>query len=119
MTFSQLLAQAVFAGNALVSHGGATPYNARFGRQPDMLPELLGSSHGPGQDLQRVREVALQNIIESTAISRINRAARGITSPAGEALDYTPGELLEFHRPPRSKDTPAWRGPAKVLRNEP
>ena len=44
--FPQLLAEAIFAGNALVTHGGATPYNARFGTQPAMLPDL----HVPADD---------------------------------------------------------------------
>ena len=31
VTFKQLLAPCVFAGNALVNTGGATPYQARLG----------------------------------------------------------------------------------------
>ena len=31
VTFVQLLAQAVFCGNALITFNGASPYNARFG----------------------------------------------------------------------------------------
>ena len=36
--FAVLLAEAIFASNALVSHGGATPYTARFGTSPAMIP---------------------------------------------------------------------------------
>ena len=32
-----LLAEYVFAGNSLTSDDGATPYNARFVRQPRLL----------------------------------------------------------------------------------
>ena len=121
--FAQLLAEVTFAGNALISHNGATPFNARFGRQPAMLPDLhVIPEQGatvPGRDLQRVREIALQKIIESTAIARVNRASRSLTTAPGQVLDYQPGELVDFHRPPRTKDTQAWHGPAEVLRSEP
>ena len=81
-----------------------------------MMPDRAG---GHARDLQRVRELALQKIIEATAVARIRRAGRTKTTPAGEALDYQPGELVDFWRPPRSKDTHAWHGPASVLRSEP
>ena len=117
-----LLVEAVFAGNALVTYNGASPYKARYGTQPAMLPDLtamLPTTDRGGRELQRVREVALQKIIESTAVARINRAMRTATAPAGEALDYKPGDLVDFHRPPRSKDFPAWHRPAKVRKNLP
>ncbi len=120
VTFKQLLAQAIFAGSALISHNGATPFNARMGRQPVMLPDLhVPPDGGSGRDMQRVREVALQRIIESTAVARITRASRGVTSVPGEVHDYKPDELVDFHRPPRSKDVTGWHGPAKVVRNVP
>ena len=117
-----LLVEAVFAGNALVTYNGASPYNARYGTQPAMLPDLTAlpqAADRGGRELHRVREVALQKIIESTAVARINRAMRTATTPAGEALDFKPGDLVDFHRPPRSKDSPAWHGPAKVRKNLP
>ena len=113
------MAEATFAGNAMISHNGATPYNARFGSQPSMLPDLTSLDAGGRRDLQRVREIALQKIIESTATARIMRAARSMTTSPGEALAYREGELVEFWRPPRSKDTPAWHGPAQVIKSEP
>ena len=59
VTVKQLLAQCTFAGNALITHLGATPVNARFGRQPSMLPDLhVIPDDQEGRDLQRVREVA-------------------------------------------------------------
>ena len=87
MDFEQLFAEATFAGNAMVSYNGATPYNNRFGRQPAMLPDLTvlpeASAAGPTRDLQRVRELALQKIIESTALARIRRASRSMTNDTG------------------------------------
>ena len=121
--FEQHLAEATFAGNAMVSYNGATPYHAHFGRQPGMLPDMTmlpeATATGTARDLQRVREIALQKIIESTAIARIRRSSRSMTTPPGEVLDYKEGELVDFWRQPRSKDTQAWHGPAKVLRSEP
>ena len=67
VTFKQLLAECLFAGNALVSHNGATPYHARFGTSPAMMPDPMqvpdDTPNGPGRYLHRVREVALQKII--------------------------------------------------------
>ena len=121
-TMPMVLADAVFAGNSLISHGGATPYNARFGKQPIMLPDLQAQPEEGaerGRDLQRMREIALQKIVEATAISRINRAMKTRTSIAGEALELRPNELVDFHRPPSQKDLSGWHGPARVLENMP
>jgi hypothetical protein len=99
--FAQLFAECTFAGNALISHNGPTPYTARFGRQPSMLPDLqMIPEQGAGRpfrDLQRILEAALQKMIESTAIARVNRANRSLTTAPGGALDYQPGELADFH----------------------
>ena len=119
-TFDELLAEATFAGNALVTYNGASPFNARFGSQPNMLPEVQAPlTPAGGRDLRRLREVALQKIVESTAVARITRSLRTATRPAGEALDYKPGELVDFYRPPKSKDTHAWHGPAVVKKSHP
>jgi len=38
--FPRLLAEAVFAGNALISINSTTPYNAVYGRVPSILPDI-------------------------------------------------------------------------------
>eukprot|EP00969_Alexandrium_andersonii_P194732 8600738-Alexandrium_andersonii.AAC.1 len=38
--FLQVLAECVFAGNALISVNGGTPYQAVYGRVPLMLPDI-------------------------------------------------------------------------------
>ena len=57
VTFTMLLAEHTFAGNALTMHNGATPYNARMGRQPKMLPDILSAredtAEGPGRYMHR------------------------------------------------------------------
>ena len=97
-TFVHVLAEAVFAGNAMISYGGATPYNARFGRQPQMLPDLLAPPAddvgGVGRNSQRLRELALSKIVEATAVARINRASGTHTTAAGQALHYQRGDLV-------------------------
>ena len=116
VTFKQLLAHCTFAGNALISYGGATPYNARFGRQPALLPDL---HRFPDNDnsrcAQRIREVAVQRTVEQTAIERIHRGQKSVTTASGQELDYKPGELLDFFRPPGSKDRSGWQYGANVM----
>ena len=58
-------------------------------------------------------------MIESTAIARINRASRTVTTTPGDILDYKPGELVDYHRPQASKDSSGWQGPEKVIENLP
>ena len=123
VTFKQLLAECTFACNSMITHNGASPYNARVGRQPSMLPDLQAppddTSVGPGRYVHRIREVSLQKIIESTATARINRASRSQTTAAGEQHDYQPKELVDYHRPTLNKDESGWHGPAKVVKNLP
>ena len=38
--FESVLAEAVFAGNALLEVGGSSPYNAVYGRIPSILPGI-------------------------------------------------------------------------------
>lgn len=47
VTFSQLLAQSVFSGNAMLSYKGGTPYNARSGTQAAMLPDIKALHDDP------------------------------------------------------------------------
>jgi len=73
ITFKQLLAQCLFAGNALTNIGGGTPYNARLGSQPAMLPDLMALQDTNEPLIQinnRIRQVSLEKIITATAIAR-------------------------------------------------
>ena len=84
VSFKTLLSEAIFAGNSLANYGGASPYQARMGHQPAMLPDMTTPpsdlTDGPGRYAHRVREVALQKIIESTAQDRITRANKTLIS---------------------------------------
>ena len=109
-----LLSECIMAGNCLVAVGGTTPYNALFGRQPGILPELPALAGHGGRDAQRVREIAVQQMVEGTARAKVQRAMRTATRPTAEDKDFKVGDSVEFYRPPSSKDTPGWNGPARV-----
>ena len=50
MPFEQILGEAVFAGNCLISVNGSTPYMNLYGRTPTMLPDVtvIDDSIDPG-----------------------------------------------------------------------
>ena len=87
--FPHRLSNCVFAGNALISVNGVTPYNAVYGRQPTMLPDLdsevPGGIHG---HVQRVREICIQKMIEGTAADRVRRALNTKTLPSHQMMDF-------------------------------
>eukprot|EP00969_Alexandrium_andersonii_P178145 7877243-Alexandrium_andersonii.AAC.1 len=60
LPFEQIVSACVFAGNALISVNGSTPYNAVYGRVPAMLPDLNTSiddaAPGTGRHVMRLRE---------------------------------------------------------------
>ena len=120
VSFTSLLADSVFAGNAMTFVGGVSPYNALYGRQPRMLPDLQmpgDDDHGEtldGRRERRVREVALQNMIGATSLARVGRALGTRTTPSGAGM-YKEGDLVDFHRRDGPKDQSGWHGPVPVL----
>ena len=119
VTFDQLLATAVLSGNALTNVGGATPYQARLGSTPAILPDLMMPQQNNTTigGWERLRTIALEKIVVATAIARINRASGSITSASGEAHGYVPGELIDFHTPASRVDVSNWQGQATVIEN--
>ena len=121
--FHHTLAEATFAGNALTAVGNYSPYTAVYGRVPRLLPhpeqleapdraasaEVLSLAH-----MQRLREVALQGMIEASAKARIGRALNTRTTMPAERLELAVGDDVDFYRQPSSKDAPGWSGPATV-----
>ena len=75
MQFVSILAEAVFCGNALLSINGSSPYNAVYGRVPQILPGI-DQVRPPGDDrepatfrhAQRLREV--HTALEARGLSR-------------------------------------------------
>ena len=117
-----LVSEAIYSGNALICHNGASPYQARVGLTPNCLPNTLqqppGAESKPGAR-EEIRRIALEKILESTATSRIQRARKTKSSVPGERLDYQPGEEVEIYTKKPHKETIAWEGPYKVIENRP
>jgi len=121
--FELILADALFAKNAILSSsGGVSAYQALLGRTPSILPapEVI-SLDGHGEDgepesssASKLRGIALQQIVEANAIAKLNRASKAHARITGEQLELKVGDLIEFYRPPGTKDVSGWRGPARV-----
>ena len=105
VTFERVLSEFTFAGNAFVSVNGTTPYNGLYGRTPNMLPgiEILNSDgefvRPTDRDVGRIREIAIQKIVEGTAVDKMNTAMNIRTLPAGENLSLQVGDEVDYYRP--------------------
>ena len=63
----------------------------------------------------RLREVAIQAMIEGSARARLGRATNTRTTMAGQKLNLQVGEEVDFYREPSTKDAAGWSGPAQVI----
>ena len=119
MPFEQILGEAVFAGNCLISVNGSTPYMNLYGRTPTMLPDVtvIDDSSDPGSipHTQRLREISEQQTLEGTAAAKVQRALDSKTRVSAQQHDYKIGDLVDYNRRQSNKDTTSWRGPAKVV----
>ena len=123
MPFKQILAEAVFITNAMLTINNTSPYAAVYGRVPQILPDINSFDMDPATTTfaptircaQRLREVAVQAIIQQTAYERAQRALSTRSVPAGELLGLKIGDLIDFHRNQPTKDISGWSGPAKVI----
>ena len=119
--FISRLAEATYAGNALIAVNGSTPYNAVYGRVPNLLPDMVAHPEstevieGPLRYSHRLREVAIQKMVEGTAAARVGRALQTRTLPTVQPGEYKVGDLVDFHRPAARKDLPEWNGPATLV----
>ena len=126
--FEYRMAEAVFAGDALVTVNITTSYNAVYGRVPSLLPNM-NQTNGKGElfdpetmplpgvlrNSHRLREIVIQQMIEGTARARLGRALRTKSLAPGETVDYKINEEVDFYRLPTNKDTPGWTGPARIV----
>ena len=99
MPFHSILAEAVFCGNALLSINGSSPYNAVYGRVPQILPGIdqvrpPGDEREPAtfRPAQRLREVSVQAIVEGSARARLGRADNTRTTASAQNLNLQIGE---------------------------
>ena len=88
ITINMLNAMSIFAGNCLTTVGQGTPYQAVYGRQPAMLPELQTPDHpqagdsADGRREARIREIAISSMIQATSMARIARTLSAKSSAA-------------------------------------
>jgi hypothetical protein len=120
-----LVAECSYVKNAMISINGESPYQAVLGRFPQLLLEVehvnqaavqddIGQLPGTSRHITRMREIAIQCIVSSTAKSRLQLAARTKTRVPVEAQQYTVGQQVEIWRAPSSKDLVGWRGPCEI-----
>ncbi|CAK0801133.1 unnamed protein product, partial [Prorocentrum cordatum] len=114
--------------NLLITVAGYSPYQAVYGRLPPLLAEFEPVSDcqiddqsagipGISRHHHRLREVAMQAMVEMTAKDRLRRALRSKTRAPHEALQLVVGDQVDFHRPPSTKEESGWRGPATLLQD--
>ena len=123
MPFEHVVSDATFASNALLSINGCTPYNAVYGRVPNILPDINQldaenesglSNPGTIRHAHRLREITVRHMVEATAQLRAERALGTRSLPAGQAADYRVGEEVDVYRPQGTKDISGWLGPARI-----
>ena len=117
---TRVLSEAVYAGNALTTINGQSPYTAVLGRVPSILPDAVSVADDTvgapsSAHTHRLREIAIQAIVEGTARDRMKRALHTPTRTSGEEMEYRVGESVEYFRPPENKDASGWRGPATIV----
>ena len=129
MPIEVIVGECLLAKNVMTTIAGHSPYRAVYGRGPPMLAEseptsetqLDGASGGvPGysRHTMRLREVAMQAMVQASAQQRIERALNSKTRLATEQLQLEQGDLVDFYRKPGTKDESGWRGPATVIKSE-
>ena len=78
--FNHILSDCVLCGHALLSVNGPTPYNAVYGRVPQLLPDINvpidDAAPGTMRHAQRMRDISVQAMVEGTAQARVKRAPR-------------------------------------------
>ena len=121
-----IVAECSIIKNILLAVGGYSPYVALYGRLPPLLAEFEPASETQLDDISagipgisrhhlRLREIAVQTMVELTAKARMERALNSRTRRSREQLELAKGDQVDFHRPPATKDESGWRGPATVV----
>jgi len=116
-SFAMILAESIFAKNALYQCGNASPYEALFGRTPKLLTTITEETGEDvsDRDASRIRHVAISSMIQASASQKAKIANESKTRRSGELLELQLGDLVEFYRKPMAKDSCGWHGPAEVV----
>ncbi|CAK0821250.1 unnamed protein product, partial [Prorocentrum cordatum] len=126
MPLEILIAECTLIKNLLITVAGFSPYQAVHGRLPPLFAEFEPVSDcqiddqsagipGISRHHHRLREVAMQAMVEVTVKDRLKRALRSKTRAPHEALQLAVGDKVDFHRPPSTKGESGWRGLAALL----
>ena len=93
-SFRMLLAESLFAKNALFQVGNSTPCEALFGRVPPLLAVTSEETGEPltDRDAARLRQIAINSMIQATAEQKAKLAATTKTRRAGELLGLKCGD---------------------------
>ena len=103
VSVNEILSEAIFAKNAFVQIHGTTPYQAVLGRTPKVLSEFESVGVSSLNDTEgghvahnklaiRLREIAIQSIVEGVAADRAKRALQSKARVAGEQLSLKYGD---------------------------
>eukprot|EP00959_Pyramimonas_sp_CCMP1952_P411900 8631538-Pyramimonas_sp.AAC.1 len=86
-------------------------------RMPGLLSEAVfaDSAAGVARNLHRIREIALQRILEASGIFRGSRGSQTNATIAGQTLVYKPVKLGDFYGAPPTKDVSGWSASAAVV----
>ena len=104
------------AGDSGLVEPSAQPDGSGGGSAAAAAP--AGGETQPSRQQWRVREIALQRMIEATSIARVNRALRTRTTASG-AGRFNIGDVVEIHRPADTQDVSGWAGPATITAVDP
>ena len=100
------------------------PSNAVYGHVPYIFPLIdqierpnTSSEASPGliRRAHRLKEISDQAMVEGSARARLGRSAKARSTPAGQKLNLSVGEEVDFYRDQSNKDTSGWFGPAQVI----
>ena len=84
-TFDHALCIVTFMQNALINIKGRTPYQALIGRQPNMLPPLIGGDCGQVESVSRIETHCSSRTCSGTTRSISGSSPRTRTLAGGEA----------------------------------
>eukprot|EP00959_Pyramimonas_sp_CCMP1952_P082721 1728724-Pyramimonas_sp.AAC.1 len=107
LVLTRLLHEALFAANAFTLYNEVSPYNALFGRQPAVLPDLPVLDHEqPTETSDHSREhvfrrACIEAITQAIAVAKTSRALRTRTTITSQHY-YDEGDLVDYHRPTRT-----------------
>ena len=118
--YDMIAAESSCAHNCLLTHHGVTPSLGVLGNIPRELYEIDNESqdavnaNSAMSYAVRYRSIAKAACLQAVAERRFSLANR--TNNQQQELDkFVPGAILDLYRPPSSKDTPGWRGPAVLI----